>query len=41
MRVMAEIYEHVQAGRRGWEDVLRVQEEQRLLEAVIGDEREE
>jgi beta-lactamase class A len=35
--VMAEIREHVQAGRRGWDDLLRVQEEERLLEAVFGE----
>jgi hypothetical protein len=39
--VMAEIREHVQAGRRGWEDFLRVQDERRLLDAVFGDERGE
>jgi hypothetical protein len=39
--VMAEFREHVQAARRGWEDLLREQEEERLLTAVFGDEREE
>ncbi len=36
--VIAEIREHVQAGRRGWEDSLRVHEEQRLLEVVLGED---
>jgi hypothetical protein len=38
--VMAEIREYVQAGQRAWEDTLREREEQRLLEAVFGGERE-
>jgi hypothetical protein len=33
--VMAEIREHVRAGRREWEDSLRELEEQRLLKAVL------
>jgi hypothetical protein len=35
--VIAAIRKHVQAGRRGWEHTLRVREEQRLLEAVLGE----
>jgi hypothetical protein len=38
--VLTEIREHVQAGRCGWEDALRVGEEHRLLEAVFSEERE-
>jgi len=33
--VMAEIGEHVHAGRRGWEDSLRAEEERRLLKAAL------
>jgi hypothetical protein len=38
--VMSEIRKHVQAGRLSWEDTLREREEQRLLDAVFGGERE-
>jgi hypothetical protein len=37
---MFEIREHVQAGRLSWEDTLREREDQRLLDAVFGAERE-